>query len=260
MIETSSMINADILESYRHGDYHVWNRPYDKMGQFRLNPARSNPTFYELFKYLRKTLNKKNLFQNLSGYEITDQAFPKGYPLYDPNFSCDDNQSRLPDEFKKRPIQILLSPARINRVLRQNISNEIERITNITPTIISVDLQDLEKSRKLDNYDFYAGTIGMADPEPEGIMSYYFEGNLPMVSASGENFVHKLDLARKEQNKEARIQKMVSIMTEATCKGHVLPLFHVSTVGIGRPELDFSQVPLTDESITLSKVRFKTAK
>jgi MarR-like DNA-binding transcriptional regulator SgrR of sgrS sRNA len=260
MIETSSMINADILDTYHAGDYHVWKRPFDKMGVFRLNPSRSNATSYELFKYLRKSLNRKNLFQNLSGYETTVQAFPKGYPLYDPKFACDDSGAKLPDEFKRRPIQILLSPARINRVLRQNIIDEIERLTDIAPTIISVNLQDLEKSRKLDNYDFYAGTVGMADPEPEGIMSYYFEGNLPTVPPSNENFVHKLDLARKEQNREIRIQKMIAIMTEATCKGHVLPLYHVSTVGIGRPELDFSNVPLTDESITLSKIRFKIVK
>jgi hypothetical protein len=50
---------------------------------------------------------------------------------------------------------------------------------------------------------------------------------------------------------------MAAIMTDATCKGHTLPLYHISTVGIGRPELDFSNVPLTDESITLSKIRFK---
>ena len=260
MIETSSMINADILDTYKAGNYHVWRRPYDKMGVFRLNPLRSNSNSYELFKYLRKSLNRKTLFQNLSGYETTDQAFPKGFPLYDPHFTCDDSGAKLPDEFKKRSVQILLSPARINRVLRQNIIDELERITDIKPTVISVELQDLEKAKKLDNYDFYAGTVGMADPEPEGIMSYYFEGKLPMIPPSSENFVHKLDLARKEMNKEIRIQKMIELMTEATCKGHVLPLFHVSTVGIGRPELDFTNIPHSDESITLSKIRFKTVK
>jgi ABC-type transport system substrate-binding protein len=257
LVETSSMINADILQSYKNEHYQVWNRPYDKMGLFQINPNRSNERTYELVRFLRKSFNKKNLFQNLSGIEVTDQAFPKGYKLYDPKFKCDDVDAKLPDEYRKRPIQILLSSARINNVLRNNIEVEIQHLTGLKPEIISIPLQDVGKRRKQDDYDFYAGTIGMADPDPEGIMSYYFEGDLPMVPTSTDNYVKKLDTARLEKNNEIRYRRMSKIMTEATCKGHVLPLFHVSTIGIGRKELDFSEVPTTDESITLSKIRFK---
>lgn len=256
MIETSSMINADVTTQYENGHFQIWKRPFDKMGLFQLSPSRANASGFDLFRYLKKNLNRKNLFQGLSGYELTDQAFPNGYQLHDPKFKCDDTDVKLPDEFKKNPVHILLSPARINNVLRTNLTAEIARITGVKPVVTSIPLQDVGKMRKAGDYDFYAGTIGMADPDPEGIMSYYFEGELPMVPKSSETFVFRLDEARKEKNREKRVGLMRAIMTEATCKGHTLPLYHLSTVGIGRPELDFSNIPLTDESITLSKIRF----
>jgi hypothetical protein len=88
-------------------------------------------------------------------------------------------------------------------------------------------------------------------------MSYYFEGDLPVVPKSKEDFISRLDTARKEQVPEKRIAQMRSIVSDAACRGHILPLFHVSTIGIGRPELDFDEIPLSDESVTLSKIRFR---
>jgi len=258
MIETSSMINADVVAQYEKGHFQIWKRPLDKMGLFQMGHTRANPTGFGLFRYLRKTMKKENLFRGLSGFETTDQAFPRGYQLHDSKFKCDDSEVKLPDEYKSRPVKLVLSPARISKALQANIEAEIERVTGIKPAVTSIPLQDVGKVKKFGDYDIYAGTMGMADPDPEGIMSYYFEGETPLVPRSSENFVARLDQARKEQNKDKRTQAMTAIMTDATCKGHLLPLYHVSTVGIGRPELDFSGVPLTDESITLSKIRFKT--
>jgi MarR-like DNA-binding transcriptional regulator SgrR of sgrS sRNA len=254
--ETTSMINSSVMSQYETGSFHIWKRPIDKMGRFQLSQNLANRTGFELFRYLRKSLNRENLFHGLRGYEITDQAFPRGLQLHDAKFKCDDSDASLPDEFKKRPVHILLSPARIGAELRSNIELEVERVTGIKPVVTSIALQDVGKFRKAGDYDFYVGVIGIADPDPEGIMSYYFEGDLPTVPKSSEKFVQRLDQARKELNPIKRIEMMTAIMTDATCKGHILPLFHLSTVGIGRPELDFSGVPLTDESITLSKIRF----
>jgi ABC-type transport system substrate-binding protein len=259
MIETSSMISAGTTEQYQKGNFQIWKRPFDKMGVFQLSRTRANSSGFALMRYLRKSMKKENLFKGLSGFEPTDQAFPRGYQLHDSKFNCDDSDAELPSEYKTRPVHIVLSAARIGAVLQANIESEIQRVTGLKPVINQIPLQDVGTVKKLGDYDFYAGTMGMADPDPEGIMSYYFEGESPMVPSSSENFVERLDHARTEQNHDKRIELMTAIMTDATCKGHVLPIYHVSTVGIGRPELDFKSVPITDESITLSKIRFKAA-
>ena len=258
LIETSSMIRAESLAAYQKGHFQIWKRPLDKMGVFQLGKSAANADGFALLRYLRKNFDRKKLFQGLDGFEVTAQAFPRGYQLHDLHFKCDESDAKLPEKYKKNPVRVLLSPARINSILRANLESEIERVTGVKPVIVSIPLQEVGSRRKGIDYDFYAGTIGMADPDPEGIMSYYFEGDLPMVPPSAENYVAKLDQARKEPDREKRLKLMTAIMTDATCKGHTLPLYHLSTVGIGRPELDFSNVPLTDESITLSKIRFKT--
>ena len=71
---------------------------------------------------------------------------------------------------------------------------------------------------------------------------------------NGNNFLDQLNLARKEADKNKRLIKMRRILNDAIAQGYVLPLFHLSTIGIGRPELDFSRVPISDESVTLCKI------
>lgn len=258
LIETSSMIGAESHRAYEKGHFQVWKRFLDKLGAFQLSSKLANEDGFGLLRYLRKNIDRKRLFDELDGFERTDQAFPHGYPLHDAKFVCGlEADAKLPETFKNRATRILISSARIVPKLRENLALEIERVTGRKPEFKSVSLPDLGTALKAGDYDFYVGPIGMADPDPEGIMSYYFEGDLPMIPKSKEDFVSRLDLARKEKAPEIKIAKMRSILTEATCKGHFLPLYHLSTVGIGRPELDFSNVPLSDESITLSKIRFK---
>jgi hypothetical protein len=257
LVETSSMISAESLSAYEKEKFHIWKRFFDKLGAFRLSWKLADESGFGLLQYLQKNINRKALFKGLGGFEPTEQVFPHGYPLHDPNFRCLEANAKIPDLFRKRPVRILLTTARIGAILQKNIESEVERVTGRKPEIISVSLKDLGKAMKSGDYDIYAGTVGMADPDPEGIMSYYFEGDLPVVPKSKEDFISRLDTARKEQVPEKRIAQMRSIVSDAACRGHILPLFHVSTIGIGRPELDFDEIPLSDESVTLSKIRFR---
>jgi ABC-type transport system substrate-binding protein len=129
MIETSSMISAGTTEQYQKGNFQIWKRPFDKMGVFQLSRTRANSSGFALMRYLRKSMKKENLFKGLSGFEPTDQAFPRGYQLHDSKFNCDDSDAELPSEYKTRPVHIVLSAARIGAVLQANIESEIQRVT-----------------------------------------------------------------------------------------------------------------------------------
>jgi hypothetical protein len=130
----------------------------------------------------------------------------------------------------------------------------------LEPQFKVTQLDKLGEHKKIGDYDIYLSALGLADPDPEGVMSYYFEGALPVIPQGSESFVAKLDAARRVTDKNKRLTLMRELITEATVKGHLLPLFHLSTVGIGRPGLDFSHVPKSDESVTLSKIRFTAKK
>jgi len=88
-------------------------------------------------------------------------------------------------------------------------------------------------------------------------MSFYFENDFRIIPELGEPYLKRLDAARKISDENKRVDAMRNILTDATYKGHIVPLFHLSTMGIARQEIDLSQVPLTDESVTLSKIRFR---
>ncbi|MBX9766802.1 MAG: hypothetical protein K2X47_05985, partial [Bdellovibrionales bacterium] len=129
--------------------------------------------------------------------------------------------------------------------------------TGEKPNFISLPLKEAFERRASGGFDLYAGTYGIADPDPEGIMSFYFEGDLPVVGSGEAKFLDRLDKARKETDNSSKVAAMRQIVTDAVCSGYVLPLFHVSTIGLGRQELSFDSVPTSDESVTLSKIRFR---
>jgi hypothetical protein len=256
LIETSSLIDSNLMKQYEGAHFSIWNRPKDKTFIFELSKRSANKNGFDLFQYLASRMDRKILTHGLSGYSEGKQLFPEGFDLYDPNFRCETGNVALPKIFKERPIEILYSSARVNPELKGNIEREITKIIG-KPHFISVSLDQLGDYRKKGQYDFYVGTIGLADPDPEGGMSYYFEGDPPVIPSENNDFVKLLDNARTEKDGTKYLDRMRKILTEATCKGRILPLFYVSSVGLGKPEIDFSFVPETDESVTLSKVRFK---
>jgi MarR-like DNA-binding transcriptional regulator SgrR of sgrS sRNA len=166
-------------------------------------------------------------------------------------------KAKLPEEFRHKPIEILISPTRVNTALRENIRKAVYAAVGIEPHFISVPLQEVGKLQLEGQFDLYAGTVGLADPDPEGVMSFYLESDTPLIYPMGNDFLKRLDLARREKDTDKKLEQMRAILKDAIDEGDVLPLFHLSTLGIGRSELDFSQVPSSDESVTLSKIRFQ---
>ena len=257
VIETSSLIDSVTRSKYEAAHFSIWNRPKDKAFIFELSLRSSNENGFNLFRYIAAHIDRQNITENLSGFSLSEQLFPEGFELFNPDYKCAKNEVPLPIIFKERPLEILISPERVNPQLRENIRRTILKITGVAPTFISVPLDKLGISRKKGQYDFYAGTIGLADPDPEGGMSYYFEGDVPVIPSLNNDFIQKLDKARKENDETKAFRNMRLILSDATCQGRVLPLYHLSTLALGRPEVDFSSIPETDESATLSKIRFK---
>jgi len=257
--QASSMMSQELLAKYKENKYQIWQRPTDRIFLFQLSPRLHNQDGQKLFQYLNKKLKKSDLLNGYSGSQIAEQIFPRGYHLHDPDFKKIEAKNDLPEIFKKRPLEILISTARVSEVLRVNISKTIESATGIKPKFILIEMKDLTKTYKSANYDFYAGTVGLADPDPEGAMSFYFENDFKVIPSIGEDFLKRLDLSRKEPDSQKRVALMRRILSDATNSGNILPLFNLSTVGLARAEIDLSEVPTTDESVTLSKVRFKSS-
>ncbi len=256
-IETSSLTSAETMNAYRAGQYKVWTRPLDKLFMMQLSKTFASADGPALLRYLYQFADRAELTKGLSGFTNSMQVFPDGYQLHDKEMPQSEETAKFPETFKNKSLRILISPSRVTPVLQENIKKMLVK-AGVNPAFEALPLDQIGDREKKGDFDVYIGSMGLADPDPEGIMSYYFEGATPVVLSGKESFVAKLDTARNEKDERARLKLMRKLMTEATLKGHILPLFHMSTVGIGREELDFSSVPSSDESVTLSKIRFRS--
>lgn len=257
VIETSSLIQEELLNRYVSDGYQIWRRPIDKVLLFKIGKRTDNHETRKLLQTLRESVSVKDFVKGYSGFQEAEQLFPRGYQLHDRSFSCPKSDLSSPEMFKKRPVEIVYSPARISDPMRRNIQRIISKMTGLEPRMTAVGLEDLGQTFLKGDFDLYVGTVGLADPDPEGAMSYYLEGDTPIIQSQGTKFLERLDSARKEKTNEARLTGMRSILRDAVCNGFVFPIIHLSTLGIARPELDLSQIPESDESITLSKVRHR---
>lgn len=260
LIETSSLIKAELLNRYGNEHYELWKRPLDKVFYIHLGKRAANAEGRTLIRFLRQNVDPREVVAGLSGYTVATQIFPRGYQLHDLEFSYPKTAETLPERFKSKPLDILVSPARVTPDLQENIRRTVLSATGVEPRFISVPLEEVGARKARGDFDLYAGTVGLADPDPEGIMSFYLEGDAPLIQSKGNNFLARLDAARKEKNGETKLGKMRGILRDALCEGYLLPMFHLSTVGVGRGELDFRQISASDESVTLSKIRFRGKK
>jgi len=257
LIETSSLIGEDTEVKFKTKNFSLWRRPLDKFFYFQIGKRLAHEDGLALSRFIRSKIRPEELVSGLSGYSVSKQIFPAGYQLHDPNFYCSDADATLPERFRGKSLEILVSTARISPTMKENIGKAIFKATGVEPRFISIPLEYVRKAKAKGDYDFYVGTMGLADPDPEGIMSFYLEGDAPLIHPQGNDFLKRLDAARGEKSAAAKFAAMRSILTEAVRRGYVLPIFQLSTIGVGRPELDFSHVPTSDESTTFSKIRFK---
>ncbi len=182
--------------------------------------------------------------------------FPFGYQLHDTTPLKPSHAENIPKTFQLHPLRILISPSRVSSQLQQNLKKAFTALTGIAPVFVSVPLEELDAHLTKGDADIYVGTVGLADPDPEGAMSYYLETKPPTIATIGNDFLKRLDLARKQADPRERLRIMRSILSDAVCEGYLLPMFHLSTIAIARPELDLSAIPDTDESATLSKIKW----
>lgn len=256
LVEVSSLVPKEMMDRYRSEGFQVWTRPLDKVLLIQLSNRSAKKNGPALLRYLSAKLDREQLTKGLSGFSLATQVFPKGYQLHDDTPVQKQTNVAMPEAFLKRPLQVLVSKSRVSPTLQGNLESALKS-AGLKYELRFTALDKISENKKKGEYDIYVGTMGLADPDPEGVMSYYFEGDTPVVQPGNESFLKSLDSARKIKDSLARIKALRAVMTEATAKGHILPLFHLSTVAIGCADLDFSSVPKSDESVTLSKIRFK---
>ncbi len=260
IMTSSSLVEKSVNEVFEKRKYAIWNRSLDKI--FFLSPSNklANDEGRQLFRFLNKEIDRSILTSGLSGFNLTQQFFPAGYVLFDPEFKKGLLDAKLPKSFQSRPMKILGVASRLNSRLKENIKTAIKKAVGIEPEFKIVELSAFEKARAEKDYDFLAGALPVNDPNVEGAMGFFFGLTPAIIPDAGTGnlaFGDRVLKAKKLSSQSDRNREYRKIFTEATLHGSIVPLFHYSTVVIAKNGMDLSSVPMSDETVAFSKVKFK---
>lgn len=260
LLGSSSLISEATKKKYTQAHYEIWNRNLDKIFFLSPGPRFANEDGRAITCFLNEHLSRTQVMKGFSGYNLTEQFFPSGYVLFDPEYKKKSGPTDVPTALKKHPLEILGADSRLSGSLQENLKNAIKAATGIAPVFKIVSLSDFEKARAAGQYDLLAASLPVNDPNVEGAMGFFFGLTPSIIPNAGEgskNFQARVQGARKFADQLERNLEYRKIFTEATHEGSLLPIFHYSTMVIAKEGIDLNQVPTTDETVAFSKVRFK---
>lgn len=256
----SSLIAHTTGKQYEQARYAIWRRDLDKIFFLVPSPKLVNEDGRDLLKFLNHNIHRQTVVQGLGGFTLSEQFFPKGYVLFDPEFQKVPGPESAPKQFQKRPLVILAAQSRLNAILQANLAQAVKNAIGVEPKFKVVSLDKFEQARAEGDYDILAGSLPVNDPNVEGAIGFFFGLTPPIIANAGDgekNFGARIASARKLDDQLARNLEYRKIFTMAAQEGTLLPLFHYSTIVIAKEGIDLSLVPTTDETVAFSKVRFR---
>lgn len=252
----SSLMPKDTFDHLKKNGFKTWQRSLDKV--FSLYPSRRflKDGGANFIKLLAKKVDSASLLMGLTGFTAAEQFFPRGYELYSgqqPKIRATDNWSG------KSAIVVLMLDTPVLAGMRESLAKTISTLSRHSAKIEVIPTAKLSERMKRGDFDILGVQIAVADPNFEGAMSFFIEKDPPFIP-SGEgsaDFAAQLRQARGLPTSAERAARMREIIVRAQEAGHVLPLFHFSSLAIAKPGVDLSEIPNSDETILFSKVRMR---
>ena len=255
LISASSLMPTQILDHLKKNGFKTWQRSLDKV--YSLYPSKRflNDGGANFIRLLSKKIDNASLLKGLTGYANAEQFFPRGYELYS------SRQPEVEDSAcsKQNPIVVLLLDTPVLSGMRENLIKAIASVSGQSAKLEVISTSKVNERMKRGDFDILGVQLAVADPNFEGAMSFFIERDPPFIqSGKGtEDFSSQLRVARGLPTSTERATRMREIIIRAQEAGHVLPLFHFSSLAIAKPGVDLSEIPNSDETILFSKVRMR---
>jgi MarR-like DNA-binding transcriptional regulator SgrR of sgrS sRNA len=252
----SSLMSKEISDRFKKSGFKTWQRSLDKV--FSLYPSKRflGNDGANFIKELSHKIDCDSLLRGLSGYSAADQFFPRGYELFS---NHPPKPSSVGKWNGKGPITVLFIDNVSLAGMREELVKLISKVSGRDVKMELIPLSKADERMKLGDFDIFGVQIAVADPNFEGAMSFFIERDPPFIqSGKGKmDFSTELRAARGLPTSIDRAERMREIMISAQESGHVLPLFHFSSLAIAKPGIDLSEIPNSDETILFSKVRIR---
>ena len=256
LISDTSLIPKAAAEKFQKLGYQTWQRNLDKVVSIFPSPNFVKNGGNELIKAIAQKIKKSALVEGLAGLQIADQFFPRGYQLW----SGTAPKIELSKPFSgSEPVRIIIPPLRSAAPIGKYLPSLVKEITGKVPVFEVLPYNSLDRRVERGEYDLMIVGLAVAGPNIEGSMSFFFEREQSFFPSgpSPHDYAKQVSEARTLPNASERAARMRDIVLKAQEAGYVLPLFHFSSMGVAKAGIDLSGVPVGDETITFSKVRFK---
>lgn len=256
LVSGSSLMRASTLKSLTDSGAKTWQRSLDKV--FSLYPSKNflKSNGAKVLQKLASSLDKEKVLSGLSGYTLATQFFPRGYELW----STIEPKSLKSDVQKSvHTLKIIIPDNPYAIPLKASLVKALKESNGISAVCELVPLPEVNDRMKKGDYDILATGIAVADPNFEGAMSFFFEREPAFIQSDlkPNDFAIQIKDARSFATSKDRAAKMREIIVHAQEAGHVLPLFHFSSLAIAKSGVDLSEIPNSDETVLFSKVRMR---
>lgn len=251
-----SLMPKETFDHLKKSGFKTWQRSLDKV--YSLYPSKRflKAGGANFIKILAKKVSNASLLKGLTGYADAEQFFPRGYELY----SVQQPKIQAADQWSgKNAIVVLLLDTPVLSGMREALAKTISTLSGHPAKIEVIPTARLSERMKRGDFDILGVQVAVADPNFEGAMSFFIEKDPPFIpSGDGTaDFSTQLRQARGLPTSAERAARMREIIIQAQEAGHVLPLFHFSSIAIAKPGVDLSEIPNSDETILFSKVRMR---
>jgi MarR-like DNA-binding transcriptional regulator SgrR of sgrS sRNA len=254
LVSGTSLMPAESMGHIKALGYKTWQRSLDKV--YALFPSKR---FLQnggaaFIKSLNTNIDSSSLTSGLAGLTKAEQFFPRGYVLY----SAIDAKVKPVAWPSHRSIKLSMLDNPVLAPIRNELVRASAALNHAKMDVETFPLSKLDEKTKSGDFDILAISLAVADPNFEGAMSFFIERVPSFIQSTAEhNFAQQLTAARKLPNSGARAEAMRGIIVQAQLEGHVLPLFHFSSLAVAKPGVDLSEIPNSDETVIFSKVRMR---
>lgn len=259
IVQTYTLLPIETYHKILNSKLEFWTRSFDRVSY--MAPLKYSKKSTPLRHYLRALgvafQTKKQEISFPSNVKIAQSLQPKGYPLHKKiTYQFD------PKDTKKIPLEISILAIDNNQLSIQKPI--IEMLTKtINPNI---KLQWITKKNVADFidalnedslYDLKLLSFGVADPEAATWLSLVLNKDRPFIEINKTDLLNFNKILSKHKGLDKEVSDLKEMILTLGERGSYLPLFHFSTMSIGKKGISFEKISELDETVNYSKLVFK---
>lgn len=258
IIQTNSLMPIENFNKIISSNFPFWTRAFDRVSYLApIKPYDKNPEGLRAFiRLLGANLNKHKV-ETHKFIKRAHSLQPIGYPLHKEieYASSSEDLKLLP---KSISILVIAGPQfKFQKTIIENEINSIKPDLKIEWIIKNSISEFLEVLSNSSTFDLKLLSFGVADPEAATWMSLVINRKNPFIELKESEIIKFEKIVSNHSEIKKENTNLSKLLNEIGKRGGYLPLFHFSTLSIGKPGLSFENIHELDETVDYGKIIFK---